>query len=230
MENFTITDSGNIGIGTTTPSYKLDVQGGSTNVGTLYGTSVMYGTLGITDTRDSNKNPEVYNMGLTGEFKSNSSNSLSDGGTYNAVFSVRQWSRNSDWTGGGVHQLGFTQNGNLWQRYSQTTGSWGPWYKILNTANGGVTTSCTTVNYIPKMTTSSNIGCSQLFDDGTNVGIGTATPTYKLEVQGTTAVSRVRGNGATLASPSFLVGDAATTAFEMEFTHNAGAGWIDTHA
>ena len=34
------------------------------------------------------------------------------------------------------------------------------------------------------MTTASNIGCSQVYDNGTNVGIGTTTPTYKLHVIG----------------------------------------------
>ena len=34
-----------------------------------------------------------------------------------------------------------------------------------------------TTNYLPKFTGASTIGNSQIFDDGTNVGIGTATPT-----------------------------------------------------
>ena len=39
-----------------------------------------------------------------------------------------------------------------------------------------------TTNYIPKFTSSSAIGNSQIFDNGTNVGIGTATPSVKLQV------------------------------------------------
>ncbi len=184
LERMRILSGGFVGIGTSVPGYKLDVQGGSLNVGTLYGTYVMYGTLGSFDTRATNPNPETYNMGVTSEFKQNTSNGLNDGGSFNSVLSVRQWSSGTDWSGGGVHQMGFTQNGEIWHRYSQTTGSWGPWTKFLTSANGGVTSSCGTVNYIPKMTSSSNIGCSQIFDNGTNVGIGTTGPGKKLDVQG----------------------------------------------
>ncbi len=48
---------------------------------------------------------------------------------------------------------------------------------------GGVTGSGTT-NYVPKWTSSSAIGNSLIFDNGTNVGIGTATPGEKLDVIG----------------------------------------------
>lgn len=42
-----------------------------------------------------------------------------------------------------------------------------------------------TANYIPKWSSSSNLTNSQLFDDGTNIGIGMTTPlTYKLNVNG----------------------------------------------
>jgi len=50
---------------------------------------------------------------------------------------------------------------------------------------GGITGSGTT-NYVPKWSGSSSISDSLIFDNGTSVGIGTATPnaTYKLEVSG----------------------------------------------
>jgi len=41
-----------------------------------------------------------------------------------------------------------------------------------------------TTNYIPKFTGSSAIGNSLIFDNGTNVGIGTTSPTSKLQVEG----------------------------------------------
>ena len=40
-------------------------------------------------------------------------------------------------------------------------------------------------NYIPKYSSSSAIGNSLIYDSGTNIGIGTASPTYKLHVSGT---------------------------------------------
>ncbi len=59
-------------------------------------------------------------------------------------------------------------------------------WSSISTA-GGVTSSCTTVNCIPKMTSGTNIGCSQIFDDGTKVGIGTTVipSNCKLGVNGT---------------------------------------------
>lgn len=41
-----------------------------------------------------------------------------------------------------------------------------------------------TTNYIPKFTAASTIGNSQIFDNGTNVGIGTTTPNTKTEIFG----------------------------------------------
>lgn len=39
-----------------------------------------------------------------------------------------------------------------------------------------------TTNYIPKFTAGSTIGNSQIFDNGTNVGIGTASPSVQLQI------------------------------------------------
>ena len=59
-----------------------------------------------------------------------------------------------------------------------STLSWG-----TPSGGGGITGSGTT-NYIPKWTSGSALGNSLVFDDGTNVGIGTATPGHKLDVSG----------------------------------------------
>ncbi len=49
---------------------------------------------------------------------------------------------------------------------------------------GGTITGGGTANYIPKLTSVTAIGNSQIFDNGTNVGIGTAAPAAKLSVGG----------------------------------------------
>jgi len=59
-----------------------------------------------------------------------------------------------------------------------------------------------TTNYLPKFTGTSTIGNSQVFDNGTNVGIGTNTPTANLEVynasQGNIYISSALGNASAL--------------------------------
>ncbi len=56
---------------------------------------------------------------------------------------------------------------------------------------GGVVGGSGTQNYLAKWNNSggTNIGSSVIYDDGTNVGIGSATPAYKLDVVGTLQVT-----------------------------------------
>lgn len=51
--------------------------------------------------------------------------------------------------------------------------------KIAVTGNSG------SINYVSKFTSNGTIGNSQIFDNGTNVGIGTTTPNRKLEISTT---------------------------------------------
>lgn len=59
---------------------------------------------------------------------------------------------------------------------------------IRAAAGGGSISGSGTTNYIPKFTSSTAVGNSQLFDDGTNVGIGTATAGSKAQINGNLAV------------------------------------------
>ena len=52
-------------------------------------------------------------------------------------------------------------------------------------AGTGTVTGTGTTNYISKWTSTTAQGNSQIFDNGTNVGIGTASPNHELVVQGT---------------------------------------------
>jgi hypothetical protein len=88
------------------------------------------------DTRAVASTPETNNasQGVRFDFKQNSTNGLSDGGTYNGVMYFRKYGSGTDWSGGGAHEIGFTDNGNLHHRYGTST-TWGSWYKVLDSNN-----------------------------------------------------------------------------------------------
>jgi hypothetical protein len=77
-------------------------------------------------------------------------------------------------------------------KYSDTLAMLGGYLKKVDTAslstriNGKVDNGTLTTNYVPKATSTTAIGNSQIFDNGTSVGINTATPSasFKLDVNG----------------------------------------------
>lgn len=103
------------------------------------------GGLACLDERNTNYTPYDLGIGLELHMINNNTNNLKDGGSYNGVFSFRQWGSGSDWTGGKAHQLSFTDNENIWHRTSSGDDSWGTWKKLAYTtdipsslpANGG---------------------------------------------------------------------------------------------
>ena len=78
--------------------------------------------------------------------------------------------------------IGITQSGAAADGYLSST-DWNTFNNKQNALTNPVTGTGTT-NYVSKFTSASAIGNSQIFDDGTSVGIGTAVPTQKLEVNG----------------------------------------------
>lgn len=88
-----------------------------------------------------------------------------------------------------------------------STGTGTAWINV----GGGTVNGSGTVNYLSKWTGTTLLADSQLFDDGTNVGVGTATPNRKLTVS---------GNGTLLGLQSNTAGGYS----EMEFTANGVSG------
>lgn len=77
------------------------------------------------------------------------------------------------------------------------------------TFNGKIGGSGTT-NYLPKFSTSSTISNSQIFDNGTNVGIGTITPAKLLDVNGDILVNGLTiGRGNSNIATNTVVGSGA---------------------
>ncbi len=71
------------------------------------------------------------------DFKSNSTNGLSDGGTYNGVMTWRKYGNATDFSGGPALQLAYTDNANLWLRTSSSATAWNSWNKIWHGGNDG---------------------------------------------------------------------------------------------
>lgn len=114
------------------------------------------------DTRSTNNTPAQFSSGARFEFKYNSTDGLSNGGTYHGILHFKPYGETTDFSGGQTHQLGFTDGGNLYMRTSTSSSAWGSWKLILTqtTADGRYVTSLgTNGNYLTwtKAGTTNNI-------------------------------------------------------------------------
>ncbi len=85
-----------------------------------------------------------------------------------------------------------------------------------------------TLNYVGKFTGSGTIGNSLLFDNGTNVGIGTASPGagYKLDVNGTVNATGLSINGTAVGGAGFKPTGSVFLTSGTSWTVPAGTTWI----
>ncbi|MFN8992237.1 MAG: hypothetical protein ACK5X3_00985, partial [Pseudomonadota bacterium] len=102
----------------------------------------------------------------------------------------------------------------LYVKYKRT------WMRVGG--GGGSIAGSGTTNYVPKFTASGFIGNSQIFDNGTSVGIGTTSPAYPLQVR------RAGGAGSLGISIDNVVGtDRAVQYFAIQ---DVAAGSGSGHA
>jgi hypothetical protein len=86
----------------------------------------------------------------------------------------------------------------------------------LPVANGGTGATTLTSGYLVKGTGTSAVSASVVYDDGTNVGIGTAAPGFKLEVAGNTYLNGIirAAAASSAAAPGYtFAGDPDTGMF-----------------
>lgn len=86
------------------------------------------------DTRGNNHLPQDRDPGTFFDFRQNSVDGLSDGGTYHRVLSFHANSTGTDFLGTRSNQLGFTDNGNAWTRVGLDS-TWNAWTKLISDAN-----------------------------------------------------------------------------------------------
>lgn len=145
----------------TNGTYVTWVKNGTTNNLTVPYSSYS-GYLQSHDTRSTNNTPAQFSSGARFEFKYNSIDGLSNGGTYHGILHFKPYGGTTDFSGGQTHQLGFTDGGNLYMRTSTSSSAWGSWKLILTqtTADGRYVTSLgTNGNYLTwtKAGTTNNI-------------------------------------------------------------------------
>ena len=90
----------------------------------------------VSDSRNTVTTPQTINRSVVFDFKANATEGLNDGGSYFGEMTFRQYGSGTDWSGGKSHQLGFTDNDNIWHR-SGTSTTWGTWYKLWHQNNDG---------------------------------------------------------------------------------------------
>ena len=134
----------------TSGNYVTWTKNGTTNNLTVpYAVYATY--LQSSDTRSVSNTPAQFSAGARFEFKSNSTDGLSNGGGFHGILHFRPYGSGTDFSGGQTHQLGFTDNGNLYMRTSTSSSVWGAWKLILNqtTADGRYVTALgTNGNYL----------------------------------------------------------------------------------
>lgn len=186
FDRMVITDNGLVGIGTLTPAFNLHT------VGNTHTTGDFFGRIHFDDNVFTNDAPNTY---IDEAYFERKNRSVLTGGLALPPSLNAQGGLLSLAPGGSSldHQLFFGDDGIWNRRKAGNAADWlgADWSKLLTSEdiNG-------TPNRIAKFTAPSALGDSQLWDDGTNVGIATTTPTAKLDVNGNTRL----GGDATVSS------------------------------
>jgi hypothetical protein len=80
-------------------------------------------------------------------------------------------------------------------------------------AIGNYSTGFGTATRIPRWTTSSAFGLAQIWDDGTNVGIGATPGSYKLDITGTLRVTDIATFSNSITANSFIKSGGSSSQF-----------------
>lgn len=204
-----ILETGLVGIGTMTPEYHLHVVGNTHTSGDFYG-RIHFDNFSPTDDAPNTYHDEAYF-----ERKLRSTLNVPPAAGVNNFGGILSLA-----PGGGAHdhQLFFGQDGIWNRREAGNDAAWtAAWEKLLTSADIKGTPN-RIARFLPPDNPSSKLGDSQLFDDGTDVGIGTVTPdaAYLLTVGGDTRIT-----GRTHVDQSLEVGNDLQVSSDADVDGNA---------
>ncbi|MCG8330214.1 MAG: hypothetical protein MI974_21120 [Chitinophagales bacterium] len=202
-----ITADGLVGIGTNTPDFNLHTEGNTHTTGDFFG-RIHFDDNGSTDSAPDTYIDEAYFELHQRTAFGVAPNSTTD---FGGLLTLAPGASSFD------HQLYFADDGIFHRRDDGGAANWTTdWFKLLTSEdiNG-------TENRIAKFTGPSSLGDSQLWDDGTSVGIGTDAPSaaHLLEVNGSTLL-----NGNTDVSGDLTVSNMGTVGVDLTVNrdHNVG--------
>jgi hypothetical protein len=239
-ERVRIDSSGNVGIGTTSPTQKLDVNG-NIRIRSLNCTTYANGGKLTTDASGNvtcaddigggggiswpllapdgtaaapsysftnNSNMGMFRAGANIlAFSTAGTERLRIDGNGNVGIGTTGPSYKLHVQGGDIYSSGYVRGGTGLCIGSDCRTSW--------PSGGGGIGGSGTANYVAKFTDATTIGNSQIYDNGTNVGIGTTSPVEKLQVAGNVNINNrlfVRSGSGWAGSPtiSLAIGDNDT--------------------
>ncbi|MFA4995380.1 MAG: hypothetical protein WC521_08790, partial [Bdellovibrionales bacterium] len=176
---FRVMESGNVGIGSVTPTTTLDVAGTIKATGAV----TLGSTLGVTGVATFTVAPTVSAFSTAGVVVNSAAGLLSSSASLAATY-------------GGTGQTTYATGDILYASAANTLSKLtaGTNGYVLTLAGGvptwssvtasGAPTGTGTANYVARWTGTTTLGTGVLIDNGTNVGIGSTTPTVKLDVVG----------------------------------------------
>lgn len=205
-----INAEGRVGIGTNFPDFDLHTVGNTHTTGDFYG-RIHFDDNGSGDSGPSTYIDEAYfERHQRATFAVQPLSTTAEGG----LFTLAPGGSSFD------HQLYFADDGIFHRREDGAAANWtADWFKLLTSEdiNG-------TPNRIAKFTAPSELGDSQLWDDGAQVGVGTDAPTagFLLDVNGDTRIGgRQTVTELFTAESDAMVGGAATVAGNFFAQSNA---------
>lgn len=218
LGNSLIYDNGtNVGINNNTPNYALDVIGSASISSNIYTNNVYAVSFGTVGYANSDTLINTY-TGKNIVFSVNSSEKARITSTGSFGIGTVSPSQLLHVVGNARITGGIYDSANAIGTSGQVLSSTGAGTSWVTPATGTITGSGTT-NYVTKFTGTSSIGNSQLFDNGTNVGIGIAAPSEKLTVL---------GNGMFYNSTTSWAPNTAAGIF-LSGSSTGGASFISTY-